>query len=115
MSNPQRQWTPAHAPNQAQEAGAEGMTQSSVSSGNSAQSIRESSQQADQPQGFLEQTAGQVMDMAHGAGKRVMNVAQGAGETVMNVAQGTGQTVMSAAHGARETVKKSLGADDKGN
>ncbi|KAJ9700864.1 hypothetical protein PVL29_006273 [Vitis rotundifolia] len=114
MSNPQQQWTPAQAPIQAQ-AGAEGVTQSSVGSGNSAQSIRESSQQGDQPQGFLEQTAGQVMDLARGAGKTVMNVAEGAGETVMNVAQGTGQTVMSAAHGTRETVKKSLGADDRRN
>ena len=61
------------------------------------------------------QTAGQMMDTTHGAGKTVMNVAQGAGETVINVAQGTGQSVMNVAHGATETVKNSLGAGDKRN
>ncbi|KAL6343070.1 hypothetical protein AAG906_017882 [Vitis piasezkii] len=87
MSNPQQQWTPAQS-NQ-------GML---------------SSQQADQPQGFLEQVLFSLYNLnsrsSDGYGsrgrKRVMNVAQGAGETVMNVAQGTGQTVMSAAHGARD-------------
>ena len=61
------------------------------------------------------QTARQMMDMAHGAGKTVMNVAQGAGETVMNMAQGTGQSIMNVAHGVMETVKNSLGAGEKRN